>query len=160
MLKISGGIKNKAVFAQIDNLAQSFRDGIRSGLQQSGIYIAGKSGLTNDGVIKQDINSPKSGREYIVSRGRGGRALKRSRVHVASAAGEAPAVITGKLRKEVYYRVEGSNRLRIGANTDYAKFLEDGTSKMAPRPFVKKNIDKSRADILRKLSEGINSKIK
>lgn len=150
----------KATINRIKNLNNIFRDGIRKGLQQSGMDIAGKSSRVNDGLIKQDMNSPKSGRAYNVSVGKSGRKLKRSRVHIASAAGEAPAVISGKLRKSVYFLVQGSDQLRIGANTPYARFLEDGTKKMAARPYLKKNIDKSRQNIVKNITNAIDNRLK
>lgn len=167
MIKITSNARNKAILAQIDNLAQDFRDGIRKGLQQSGIDIAGKQNSANDGLIKQDMNSPKHGRTYGTNLGRAGRVLKRTRLHTASAPGEAPAVITGRLRKSIYYKVEGSNQLRIGANTPYAAILEKGgnaghnhASHIAPRPYLKKNILKSRQDIEKNIISSINNKIK
>lgn len=160
MISISAGAKNKVTLSKINNLLTDLQAGIRKGLQQSGVDIAGKAGATNDGLIKQDMNSPKHGRTYEVSRGRGGRALKRVRTHIASAAGEAPAVITGKLRQSVYFKVQGSNQLRIGADTPYAGFLEKGTSKMAPRPYLKNNIDKSRQNIEKNIIQAINAQLK
>lgn len=152
--------KTRATLNQIKNLNITFRNGIRRGLQKSGMDIAGKVGQANDGLIKQDMNSPKSGKAYNVNIGRMGRRLRRGgRIHIASAPGEAPAPITGKLRKSVYFLVQGSNQLRIGANTSYAKFLEEGTRNMAPRPYLKKNIDKSRQSIEKNIIDAINSRL-
>lgn len=69
----------------------------------------------------------KTGRTYKIYRGIGGRALKRPRLHVASTKDEFPAVITGKLRQSVDYRVLGSTKMRFGAgdgSMEYAKILE------------------------------------
>ena len=124
MISFTGLQTNKIAFNIIAKLDKSFSDGVRKGLQQSGIRIAGMSGRANDGLIKQDMNAPKSGRVYNIRIGRGGRILKNIKSHQASAPGESPAVISGKLRNSLYSRVEGSNQLRIGANTPYARILE------------------------------------
>jgi HK97 gp10 family phage protein len=158
MMSISGN--NRVVLNKIRNLQSSFQEGIRRGLQQSGLDIAGKAGLANDGVIKKDMNAPKHGRPYQVTRGRTGRVLARGRTHIASAPGEAPGVISGRLRRSVYFSVQGANRLRIGANTPYARFLEDGTDKMAPRPYLRNNIEKSRQTIRNNIVQAINSKMR
>lgn len=167
MISFKGSPNNRFVFNVIAKLDKSFPAAIRKGLQTSGVQIAGKAGRANDGFIKQEMNKPKHGRTYLVSVGRGGRKLQRLRQHVASRAGESPAVITGKLRDSVYFRVEGSNHLRIGANTPYARILELGgktgrnhASYIARRNYLKRPILNSRRDIIRNLQNAINNNIK
>jgi len=113
-------------------------------------------------VIKQEMNKPKSGRTYLVSVGRKGK-LKRARLHRASRAGESPAVISGALRDSVYFRVEGSNQLRIGADTEYARILEEGgntgrngTSHIARRNYLKRPILNNRRNIINNIQNAIN----
>jgi len=82
----------------------------------------------------------KTGRIYI--KRLNGRLVR----HRASAPGEAPANFTGNLKKSVGYDVSGSDKLIFGAGgkkskVHYAKFLEQGTRKMQPRPFLKKAIE-------------------
>lgn len=167
MISFKGNPNNRFVFDIIGKLDKSFPAAIRKGLQRSGVEIAGKTGRANDGLIKQEMNQPKHGRTYLVSIGRGGRKLKRLRQHVASRAGESPAVISGKLRSSVYFRVEGNNQLRIGADTPYARILELGgntgrnhASHIARRNYLKRPILNSRRNIIRNLQTSINSQIK
>jgi HK97 gp10 family phage protein len=124
-------------------------------LQRKGIrkafYNIGKS-LQKES--KRLINKkPKTGRIYLIRKA--GRIIK----HRASSAGQAPAVITGRLRKSVDFSVQGSENLVFGSkrsvmsvlsgagigftfrgkkigNIIYPKYLEQGTSKMLPRPFL------------------------
>lgn len=51
--------------------------------------------------------------------------------------GEPPHVQTGRLRASVAYEVEG-NVTRIGTNVEYGRHLELGTSRMAPRPWLRR----------------------
>ena len=44
-------------------------------------------------------------------------------------------VDTGRLRNSITHAVDG-NDAYIGTNVDYGKFVELGTSKMAPRPYL------------------------
>jgi len=167
MFSFKGSPNNKNVFNIIGNLDKSFAQGVRRGLQASGVKIAGMSGRANDGLIKRMMNEPKHGRIYPVSVGRGGRVLKRLRMHQASRAGESPAVISGELRKSVYFRVEGSNQLRIGADTPYARILELGgrtgrrkAAYIARRNYLIRPILQSRRDIVNDITNAINQNIK
>lgn len=117
----------------INDLRKKTNKGIRYGF-----YLAGKSLLKESRKL---IDSPpKTGRLYWVSIGSKGRKLKNRRLHRASAAGEAPAKITGNLKRSVNFVVHGANELEFGSDINYGKFLELGTVKIAPRPFLIKAI--------------------
>lgn len=83
---------------------------------------------------------PKTGRVYRIRLG--GRII----THVASAAGEAPAVLTGRLRRSIDYKVIGYRMLEFASyDVPYAKFLEyenlvtqsgQGSKNIEPRPFL------------------------
>ena len=108
----------------LSRMPQEVKRGIRRGA-----YLSGKK-LVRE--VRDRINDkPKSGRTYTVYKGIGGRKLRKPRKHIASAAGEAPAVITGFLRKSVDFKVRGGRRLELGAGDDkvkYARILEVGGS--------------------------------
>lgn len=56
-----------------------------------------------------------------------------------SAPGEPPHKQTGFLRESVTYETdEDSLTGRVGTNVEYGKFLELGTSKMKPRPWLRR----------------------
>lgn len=76
--------------------------------------------------------------------------------HVASAPGQPPAPDTGNLRKNWRQKVIAAPngigngvriRMQIKTDTFYAKFLEHGTRKMAPRPFHDRIKTKARPEI-------------
>lgn len=79
-------------------------------------------GATAEGEFKRGIASPKSGRIY---RRRGGS-------HQASAPGEFPARDSGAHLATVGHKV-GPAEVTVGSGMFYAKFLRNGTRKMAKR---------------------------
>ena len=78
--------------------------------------------------------------------------------HVASAPGQPPAPDTGNLRRNWRQRVLAQPnghgaygvriKMQIKSDTFYAKFLEHGTIKMAPRPFKERIKTKARPKIV------------
>lgn len=72
----------------------------------------------------------------------------------ASAPGEAPASRTGDLRTSYRYRVQG-NLAQVGTPLKYATALEKGTSKMAPRPHLRKAFNVNRQRILDALARDV-----
>ena len=71
------------------------------------------------------MSGPKSGRIY----------RRGSRTHQASAPGEAPAIDYGVLANSIQVERESDLRQTVFTNTEYAVYLEFGTSRMSPRPF-------------------------
>lgn len=74
--------------------------------------------------------------------------------HTASAPGEAPAPDTGNLRRNWRQYVLAKTVLdgveitcRLKSDEPYAPLLEEGASRMRPRPFRQRIIDKSMPDI-------------
>jgi HK97 gp10 family phage protein len=57
------------------------------------------------------------------------------RKHRASAPGEAPATDTGRLANSIKANIDGK-KAEIVADTEYAPWLEFGTQKIKPRPFM------------------------
>lgn len=136
--------QNYRVYLKIDNLTQDVRRGIRQGY-----YKIGKD-LRAYGQ-KKILEGPKTGRIYLVRTGK-----KQYKRHQASAPGEFPANLTGNLRKSIAYTVRGWESLEIGAGpagpggkaAPYAKDLEEGTDKMAPRPYLKRTIEETQSNVL------------
>lgn len=65
--------------------------------------------------------------------------------HRASAPGQAPSVLTGDLRASITHSVVTLGLFLtaiIGTDKDYAPLLEYGTSRMAPRPFMRVTVAK------------------
>jgi hypothetical protein len=87
-----------------------------------------------EGRLKASMAEPKSGRAY--RRGKEG-------VHIASAPGESPAVDSGNLTGSITVLMENTLEAKIGTPVEYALFLEEGTSRMAPRPLWERTAKES-----------------
>lgn len=79
--------------------------------------------VESERAFRRGIASSKSGRVYQRSGGRS---------HQASAPGEYPARDSGRHAATISSRVT-ANEMVVGSDMFYAKFLRDGTTKMAPR---------------------------
>lgn len=68
-------------------------------------------------------------------------------VHHPSIAGNPPAVDTGTLRRSITYNVNENEKYgRVGStikNPPYGLYLEYGTSRMRPRPWLRPALEKS-----------------
>jgi HK97 gp10 family phage protein len=94
-----------------------------------------------DREIKISIDrGPKSGRIY-------GK-------HQASAPGQPPATDSGGLVKSISWRTFNRGlSAETGSNIFYAPFLEDGTSKMDPRPWLRPAYEKYADDVVDEVTD-------
>ena len=88
--------------------------------------------------VKALLQTPGSGETY--TRG--------SVTHVASAPGQPPAIDTGTLINSVQVDEATPVQAIIATHTDYAEYLEFGTSHMAPRPYMRPPLDEHEGEIL------------
>jgi phage gpG-like protein len=147
----------------IFNLDKIIQQGIRRGLQNSSIEIAGSAGTTTGGLIKDEMNKPKTGKIYPII-------VKKRRKYINHQASnksglESSAVLSGELAKSVRGKTLGTNRLEISADTPYAAIQEKGgvnseNSYVAPRNNLIRPITQSRGNIMNNIRQAINSQIK
>jgi len=71
------------------------------------------------------LSGAKSGNQYYKNGAR----------HTSSAPGQSPANQTGELVRSIKVNKE-ANKSTVSINKNYAVYLEFGTSKMRPRPFI------------------------
>jgi HK97 gp10 family phage protein len=98
-------------------------------------------------IAIQSIQSgAKTGRVY----------QRRGVVHQASAPGQPPASDTGRLVNSIVtsYDIEQLSGT-VQAGTEYAPYLEYGTAKMAPRPFMRPALMSSARGILEEIANEI-----
>ena len=123
-----------------NNLEEPFREVIQGGAQ-----------LIRGEAIKSIQSGPKSGRVYEKYNPR--------RTHRASAPGQAPASDTGNLVSKITIRQDGKDKTNVESNADYSAFLEYGTSKMEPRPFMLPAFEKSKKPIINAVFNRVKRKI-
>ena len=99
----------------------------------------------------------KTGRIYIINK----------EEHQASAPGEAPAIITGALQRNVDYSVRGFSEMEFGDKSQGGKppigaYLEEGSPKtnLEPRPHIKRAVEDRKKDTYNTLSQYIIKAIK
>ena len=147
-LKMTG---HRQMVANLNGLEGATRQGARQGL-----YKAGRSLKAT--ANKNILEKPKSGRTYLVRRGKSGRRFR----HVASAAGESFANSSGAARRTLGFDVRGGSQLEFGfrrnAKTEYTKILEDENK--LNRPALKIAIQQNQRNIVRHLENEIRKAVK
>jgi HK97 gp10 family phage protein len=77
--------------------------------------------------------------------------------HVASAPGDAPNTDTGSLVRSIAVEPAApAAEMFVGSGIDYALFLELGTTKMKPRPWLMPAIDANRANLNANIAKAVN----
>lgn len=125
--------------------------GTEKGLVAAGIFLVGKTSRLISGQGSGNVYEVRGGERIIPwetdARPRG---RARGPIHVASAPGEPPAVLFGKLRQSLAFRVENEGVLsgvvlRVGANVPYAARLEFGSADgdFEPRPFLRPTLKRN-----------------
>ena len=117
-----------------------------------------KIGFSIERDIKLSMQEKGSGKVYWKGK-------YRDIMHQASAAGETPAVDTGRLRASITTAWPGGRSqggkdaiesppkefrrfvVRVGTNVEYGVYLELGTSKLAPRPFLRPALERHREEL-------------
>ncbi len=65
----------------------------------------------------------------------------------ASKPGAFPHVDTGRLRNSIFWELAGGNTAIVGTSVEYGLFLEIGTRRMSPRPFLRPTLGQMRGKI-------------
>ena len=109
--------------------------------------LLGGGQLIRGEAIRSIQTGAKSGKTY--------KKYNPTRTHKASAPGEAPASDTGFLVSNIRVK-DQKDFVEVRSEASYSKFLEYGTSKMLPRPFMFPASEKSKP----KIAEILFQKIK
>jgi HK97 gp10 family phage protein len=116
------------ISAQVDDLINDFR-------------AYGEKVYTNVGkaVLKGCLTVERAAKESIVGPS-----------NEVSEPGEPPKIKTGRLRASITHRIVYEDAQvvgEVGTNVEYGIYLEYGTSKMAPRPFLGPALDENAEEI-------------
>ncbi len=134
-----------AEFKKDPNFDRILHAGIVEGLNSIQIRYSMK--------LRDKLSKPGTGRIYRIGKGKAsGRNLRARGFHRASAPGNAPAVNTNRLRASWsiagmgpqqadsflrFYERGPLTVMEFGSRVLYAPFLEYGTRRMKPRPYIK-----------------------
>jgi len=128
-------VKVKGIKKAMDSLKSLERD-LEAPFRE---VILGGAQLIRSEAIKSIMQGPKTGRIYEKYNPR--------RTHRASAPGQAPASDTGNLVSQIQVKSTNPDEVAVESGANYSKFLEFGTSKMLPRPFLFPATERSRPKI-------------
>ena len=134
----------KKVLSQLDKLEKD----MEIPFQQ---IVKGGGQLIRTEAIKSIQTGAKSGVMYQMYNPR--------REHRSSAPGQAPASDTGNLVSKIIVKQKTKNITNVESNADYSAFLEYGTSKMEPRPFMLPAFEKSKKPIINAVFKRVKNKI-
>jgi len=85
---------------------------------------------------------------------------RRTLIHQASAAGEAPVTDTGRLVSSIRPAFYGMFRAEVGSLDQIAKYggyLETGTSSVSPRPWLEPTLDNNKSQLASYLDAAVKS---
>jgi len=144
-MDIKFSVKNiKKVLSQLNKLEKDMEIPFQEIVKGGGQFIRGEA-------IKSIQSGAKSGIVYEKYNPR--------RSHRASAPGQAPASDTGNLVSKIIVKQKSKNITNVESNADYSAFLEYGTSKMEPRPFMLPAFEKSKKPIINAVFKRVKNKI-
>jgi HK97 gp10 family phage protein len=118
---------------------------VRRALLRGGLRVENRA-------VEGIIDPPKTGRIYRSKHRKG-------KLHQASAPGEFPAADSGRLHQSITHAEvpapAGTIAVEVAANAPYATFLELGTSKMEPRPFMAPALRENEVRIRNDIAEAV-----
>lgn len=89
-------------------------------------------------VGKGSFNRGKDGKLHMVHRGAARTNIDST--NRASAPGQPPAPDTAQLRNSIDYELSSATTSNVGTNVEHAEPLEFGTTRIAPRPFMRPSL--------------------
>jgi len=105
----------------------------------------------------KDIQKATYGRVYRKGKGDG----VSTKIHIASTKGNSPNTDTGHLWKNIVVST-GTGIITkeyfalVRSRAKYSNWLEDGTTKMAARPFMKPALNKNKDRIMKRIVQAVN----
>lgn len=141
MFKVNLSVGSEKSYKSINKSVPIFHKGIRKGLNEVGQTVKRET--------KKLIRTGKrTGRVYMISGKR----------HQASARGEAPANLTGKLAKGVKFKTMSHYQMEIGDTVPYGVFLE--LKNKMDRPHLRTAINNTNQENVNTLAEYVDEELK
>ena len=146
MISIKADVKNRRIFYNLKYIDTSTKKAIKNSLNRIGDNLVSKS------------------KEFILDKNKTG-LIYRKRLrgvmiyHQASAAGESPANFSGDLKNSIGYENKSGNKIIFGAGMPYSKYLELGTKRISPRPYLIKSINENKDKISEVIEYNIRAEL-
>jgi HK97 gp10 family phage protein len=132
----------------LDNIGKASQAMQKAVIQELNKGLVASAAKVHDEASKSLTGGKKTGKIY--KRG--------NKTHQSSAAGEAPASDTGTLVQSLsFYNFKEKLEATVVSRLEYAKMLEFGTSKIAPRPFLFPAYEKSKEWIKERLDKAVRN---
>ncbi len=123
------------------DVGQQLQQQLALNLEKAAIYFKGK--------VKEALNRSQEQYHTVGDKGVWYHGLD------PSAPGEEPKKVTGFLQRSIAHAMsEDKQKAFVGSNLDYALYLELGTVKMAPRPFLRSVLLQEQETIARIIATG------
>jgi len=98
---------------------------------------------------------PRTHKYKLIRKIKGGKGGKTVYGAFPSKPGEPPHKQTGHLRRSITHEVDRVNLFaRIGTNVEYGRYLELGTKRMAPRPWLRRALNEMTSKVKSILTTG------
>lgn len=127
-------LKDNKMFIAIGRSRMKMERGLRNGLHEGGL-------IAKREAARLITEPPKTGIIYTI----GGRR------HQSSDEGEAPATFSGQLARSLNIKTISATQLIFSDKAPYSGYLEEGTVKMKPRPFLKTAAENTARDMVNAL---------
>jgi hypothetical protein len=116
-------------------------------------------------AVRMIQKGARSGRVYDTyfwtdSQGRLRKGRKRNRPHQASAPGEPPKTDSGRLVSHIFSRIAGRAVAEAGTDIRHGIYLEHGTAKMAPRPWLSVALKRRREAIMERIRRAVSAALR
>ena len=108
-------------------LNKKIKTGVRKGMSATGMFLVRE--------IKKDLSKKSSGSKKDIR-------YDPKRSVWVSPAGKSPNNDTKELYNSVSWELRGDDAVFVGSEIKKGLWLEEGTKKMKPRPFIKSNAEK------------------
>lgn len=129
-----------ALIRELRKMPQEIQDAASRAVMATALEMRGDA-------VKRIQRGPNSGRVY--------RKYNPSRMHQASAPGQAPASDTGRLANSITFDQIDDLTATVGSRLAYAVHLEYGTTNMAARPYFRPAVNAAREKFNARLEAAI-----